>query len=65
MTSLKFGTSGLRGLVTELVGLPAYAHVRSFCAMLQEDEAAGPRGEVLAAPSIATETQRKLIAITG
>ncbi len=25
----------------------------------------GPRGEVLAAPSIATETQRKLIAITG
>ncbi|WP_454658340.1 phosphomannomutase [Bosea beijingensis] len=47
MTSLKFGTSGLRGLVTELVGLPTYAHVRAFCAMLQEDEAAGPRGEVL------------------
>lgn len=47
MTSLKFGTSGLRGLVTELVGLPTYAHVRAFCAVLQEDRAAGPRGEVL------------------
>ncbi|KRE03153.1 phosphomannomutase [Bosea sp. Root670] len=47
MTSLKFGTSGLRGLVTELVGLPTYAHVRAFCAMLQEDRAAGARGEVL------------------
>ena len=47
MTSLKFGTSGLRGLVTELVGLPTYAHVRAFCAVLQEDQAAGPQGEVL------------------
>lgn len=47
MTSLKFGTSGLRGLVTELVGLPTYAHVLAFCAMLQEDRAAGPQGEVL------------------
>ncbi len=47
MTSLKFGTSGLRGLVTELVGLPTYAHVRAFCAMLQDDHAAGARGEVL------------------
>lgn len=47
MTSLKFGTSGLRGLVTELAGLPTYAHVRAFCAMLQEDKAVGPRGEIL------------------
>lgn len=47
MTSLKFGTSGLRGLVTELVGLPAYSHVRAFCAMIAEDGAAGPGGEVL------------------
>ncbi len=47
MSSLKFGTSGLRGLVTELVGLPTYAHVRAFCAMLREDDAAGVRGEVL------------------
>lgn len=37
MTSLKFGTSGLRGLVSELVGLPTYSHVRAFCAMLGED----------------------------
>ncbi|PZO03515.1 MAG: phosphomannomutase [Hyphomicrobiales bacterium] len=47
MTSLKFGTSGLRGLVTELVGLPAYSHVRAFCAVIGEDGAAGPGGEVL------------------
>ncbi|WP_441523947.1 phosphomannomutase [Bosea sp. TAB14] len=47
MTSLKFGTSGLRGLVSELVGLPAYSHVRAFCAMIREDDAAGPAGEVL------------------
>lgn len=47
MSSLKFGTSGLRGLVTELVGLPTYTHVRAFCAVLQEDRAAEPRGEVL------------------
>lgn len=44
MTSLKFGTSGLRGLVSELVGLPTYGHVRAFCAMLRED---GVAGEVL------------------
>jgi len=47
MTSLKFGTSGLRGLVTELVGLPAYSHVRAFCAMIGEEGAAGSGGEVL------------------
>ena len=47
MTSLKFGTSGLRGLVTELVGLPAYSHVRAFGDVIAEDKAAGPAGEVL------------------
>ncbi|KRE11263.1 phosphomannomutase [Bosea sp. Root381] len=47
MTSLKFGTSGLRGLVTDLVGLPVYSHARAFCAMIDEDGAAGPGGEVL------------------
>jgi len=47
MTSLKFGTSGLRGLVSELVGLPAYSHVRAFCSMVAEDGAAGPGGEML------------------
>lgn len=46
MTSLKFGTSGLRGLVTELVGLPTYSHVRAFCAMIGED-GAGPGSRVL------------------
>ncbi len=47
MSSLKFGTSGLRGLVTELVGLPAYSHVRAFCAMIREDGAEGPAGAML------------------
>ena len=47
MTSLKFGTSGLRGLVSELIGLPTYAYVRAFCAMLQDDRASLGRGEVL------------------
>lgn len=47
MTSLKFGTSGLRGLVSDLVGLPAYSHVRAFCAMIAEDSARCPAGEVL------------------
>lgn len=65
MTSLKFGTSGLRGLVSELVGLPAYSHVRAFCAMIAEDGAAGPGGEVLigrdlrsSSPLIATQCAR-------
>jgi phosphomannomutase len=62
MTSLKFGTSGLRGLVTELVGLPTYAHVRAFCGVLIEQGATGPQGEILigrdlrsSSPIIATQ----------
>lgn len=30
MSSLKFGTSGLRGLVTDLVGWPSYAYATAF-----------------------------------
>ncbi|MCJ2095868.1 phosphomannomutase [Methylobacterium sp. J-072] len=30
MSSLKFGTSGLRGLVTDLVGWPSYAYASAF-----------------------------------
>lgn len=68
MTSLKFGTSGLRGLVTELVGLPAYSHVRAFCAMIGKDGAAGPGGEVLigrdlrsSSPLIAAQCARAIV----
>lgn len=32
--SLKFGTSGLRGLAVELNGLPAYAYTMAFVQML-------------------------------
>ena len=36
-SSLKFGTSGLRGLVVELNGTPAFAYTRAFAEMLKED----------------------------
>lgn len=38
-SSLKFGTSGLRGLAVELAGLPAYAYARAFAEVLKEDGA--------------------------
>jgi len=37
MSSLKFGTSGLRGLVSDLAGAPAYAWSRAFAAMIGQD----------------------------
>jgi phosphomannomutase len=47
-SSLKFGTSGLRGLVTELNGTPAFAYTRAFVEMLKEDGAAAAgQGRVL------------------
>lgn len=47
-TSLKFGTSGLRGLVVELDGVPAFAYARAFAEMLKEDgSAAAAQGRVL------------------
>ncbi|KLK89935.1 phosphomannomutase [Microvirga vignae] len=39
-SSLKFGTSGLRGLVVELNGVPAFAYTRAFAEMLKEDGSA-------------------------
>ncbi|NBJ11423.1 phosphomannomutase [Microvirga arsenatis] len=39
-SSLKFGTSGLRGLVVELNGVPAFAYARAFAEMLKEDGSA-------------------------
>jgi phosphomannomutase len=47
-SSLKFGTSGLRGLVVELNGAPAFAYTRAFAEMLKEDgSAAAARNIVL------------------
>ncbi len=43
-SSLKFGTSGLRGLVTELNGLPAFAYTRAFAEMLKQDGSAAAAG---------------------
>ncbi|WP_243372134.1 phosphomannomutase [Microvirga solisilvae] len=46
--SLKFGTSGLRGLVTDLNGVPAYAYSRAFAEMLKADgSATAAKGHVL------------------
>src|SRR5918993_593919 len=47
-SSLKFGTSGLRGLVTELNGIPAFAYTRAFAEMLKQDGSpAAAKGAVL------------------
>lgn len=43
MSSLKFGTSGLRGLVTDLVGWPSYAYAQAFF----RSGAAGPTSAVV------------------
>lgn len=49
MTTLKFGTSGLRGLVSDLAGAPAYRHVRAFCDVMKEDGAGAAQQAVLVA----------------
>lgn len=36
-SSLKFGTSGLRGLVEDLLGAPAYAYTRAFATSIREN----------------------------
>jgi phosphomannomutase len=46
-TSLKFGTSGLRGLVVELKGAPAFAYTRAFAEMLKEDGVAAAASNVV------------------
>ncbi|TXN73851.1 phosphomannomutase [Methylobacterium sp. WL18] len=38
MSSLKFGTSGLRGLVTDLVGWPSYAYASAFFRSVSADD---------------------------
>ena len=43
MSSLKFGTSGLRGLVVDLVGPPSYAYTLAFLHHVSRDEAPSPR----------------------
>jgi phosphomannomutase len=45
--SLKFGTSGLRGLVVELNGSPAFAYTRAFAEMLKEDGSAAASQNVV------------------
>jgi phosphomannomutase len=46
-SSLKFGTSGLRGLAVELNGAPAFAYARAFAEMLKQDSASGSERGVL------------------
>ncbi len=45
MSSLKFGTSGLRGLVTDLVGGPSYAYAQAFFRSIAAGD--GPRTVVI------------------
>lgn len=45
--SLKFGTSGLRGPVVELDGVPAFAYTRAFAEMLKEDGSAAAAQKVV------------------
>jgi phosphomannomutase len=44
---VKFGTSGLRGLATDLAAGPAFAHVYAFCRMLVEERGVAPGTTVL------------------
>jgi phosphomannomutase len=44
-TSLKFGTSGLRGLAAELNGPPAYAYSLAFMRMLRDRQAVQAEGK--------------------
>lgn len=44
---LKFGTSGLRGLVTELEGWPAFAYTRAFAEVMLASGMTPPGGAVL------------------
>src|SRR5829696_7979307 len=46
-SSLKFGTSGLRELVVELNGIPAFAYTRAFAEVLKEDGAAAASQNVV------------------
>ncbi len=68
MSSLKFGTSGLRGLVTDLVGGPSYAYAHAFFASVS---ATGGSREVVigrdlrdSSPNIA-ETVARAAAASG
>jgi phosphomannomutase len=46
-SSLKFGTSGLRGLVAELNGVPAFAYTRAFAELLKADGSAAASKNVV------------------
>ena len=56
-SSLKFGTSGLRGLVVDLIGAPAYAYARAFSEMVAEDQDPAAKGEILVARDLRGSSQ--------
>ena len=56
-SSLKFGTSGLRGLVVDLIGAPAYAFARAFSEMVAEDQDPAAKGEILVARDLRGSSQ--------
>jgi phosphomannomutase len=46
-SSLKFGTSGLRGLVVELNGVPAFAYTQAFAEVLKDDGSAAVANNIV------------------
>jgi phosphomannomutase len=70
--SLKFGTSGLRGLATELNGLPAYAYSLAFVNMLAAKGSLHPGDKVFvgqdlrpSSPDIAALTMGAILSIAA
>jgi phosphomannomutase len=58
-TRLAFGTSGLRGLVTDITDLEAYVNVRGFLDYLVETGDAESRGQVLLAGDLRPSTDSR------
>ncbi len=60
---LAFGTSGLRGLVTDITDLEAYVNTRGFMSYLLETRVAAPGTPVAIAGDLRPSTERILVAV--
>ncbi|MCQ0986710.1 phosphomannomutase [Jiella marina] len=58
MSSLKFGTSGLRGLVTDLLGWPCYAYSLAFLRYLDANNLATASRQVLVGRDLRSSSPR-------
>jgi phosphomannomutase len=67
-TQLRFGTSGLRGLVSDITDLEAYINVRGYLDYLIESGEAEPRGQVVIAGDLRPSTDssdRSIMAVVA